>query len=99
MARYRIICTRQAPAASAPSHQHIVAVGTGVEPSHYTRLWTLDEVLDAMHRGDAFHTQGEQSGRVASVEPFHCTSCRRTYIRSGPDAVPDNNLDNLPRCV
>ena len=78
MARYRIICTRQEPASAPPSHQHIVAVGTGTEPRHYTNLWTLDQVLDAMHRGDSFFTQGEHSGRIAEVEAYHCTYCRRT---------------------
>lgn len=98
MARYRIICTRQEPASAAPSHQHIVAVGTGTEPRNYTQLWTLDQVLAAMRRGETFYTQGEQSGKVAEVEQYHCSYCRRTYIRSHPDAVADNNLDNLPRC-
>jgi hypothetical protein len=57
MARYRIIYTRQEPAAAPPSHQHIVAVGTGTEPCHYTHLWSLDQVLEAMRRGDSFYTQ------------------------------------------
>jgi hypothetical protein len=98
MARYRIICTRQEPASAAPSHQHIVAVGTGNEPRQYTHIWTLDQVLEALRRGDSFYTQGEQSGRIAEVESYHCTYCRRNYIRSHRDAVTDNNLDNLARC-
>lgn len=98
MARYRIICTRQEPASAPPSHQHIVAVGTGVEPRHYLNLWTLDQVLEAMRRGDSFYTQGEQSGRIAEVEAYHCNYCRRDHIRSHRDAVTDNNLDNLVRC-
>ena len=99
MARYRIICTRKEPAVAPPSHQHIVAVGTGNEPRHYTNIWTLDQVLEAMRRGDSFYTQGEQSDKIAEVESYHCTYCRRTYIRSHQDAVADNNLDNLPRCA
>ena len=99
MARYRIICTRQEPASAAPSHQHIVAVGTGTEPRHYTHLWTLAQVLEAMRRGETFYTQGEQSGKIAEVEQYYCSYCRRTYIRSYRDAVTDNNLDNLPRCA
>jgi hypothetical protein len=98
MARYRIICTRQEPASAPPSHQHIVAVGTGTEPRHYNNLWTLDQVLEALRRGDSFFTQGEQSARIAEVESYHCTYCRRTHIRSHRDVVADNNLDNLSRC-
>jgi hypothetical protein len=99
MARYRIICTRQESTSAVPSHQHTVAVGTGIEPRHYTHTWTLDQILESMRRGDTFYTQGERSGRIAEVEPYHCTFCRRSYIRSHPDAVTDNNLDNLPRCA
>lgn len=98
MARYRIVCTNQEPVLQPPTHAHIVAVGTGSNPERYERKWTLDEVLSAMERGDTFYTQGRESGRVASVEKYVCSHCRRTYIRSGPDATTDNNLDNLPTC-
>jgi hypothetical protein len=36
--------------------------------------------------------------KVALVEKFTCGRCWRTHIRSAPDAVTDNNLDNLRRC-
>ncbi len=99
MARYRIICTRQEPASAPPSHQHIVAVGTGIDSRQYNTLWSLDQVLDAMRRGETFYTQGDQSGRIAEVEAYHCGYCRRYHIRSRADAVADNNLDNLCRCA
>lgn len=97
MAKYRITCTRQEPASAAPSHQHIVAVGTGNQPGYYTHEWSLDQVLQAMRRGDSFYTQGQRSGMVAGVESYRCSPCGRTFIRSHADAVTDNNLDNLPR--
>lgn len=98
MATYRIVCTEQAPATAPPSHQHIVAVGTGSDPAKADLRWVLNEVLAAMERGDVFYTQGIESGKIARVEPYHCHHCRRTFIRSAPDAVKDNNLDNLRRC-
>ena len=98
MARYRIVCTTQEPVNEPNRSAHIVAIGTGTEPNHYDRYWPLDAVLQAMGRGDQFYTQGVRSGRIAAVEPYRCTGCRRTFIRSTPDAVQDNNLDNLPRC-
>lgn len=60
--------------------------------------WTLGEVLAAMGKGDAFFTVGTSSGRRAGVESVPCPSCKRTIIRSSPDAVTDNNLDGLRRC-
>ena len=98
MARYRIVCTDQEPYYQPTTHAHIVAVGTGTDPSKADQRWTLQEVLDAMDRGDSFYTVGVRSGKVALVEKYNCTSCWRTHIRSSPDAVTDNNLDNLRRC-
>jgi len=98
MPRYRIVCTNQQPADRPPAHAHIVAVGTGPNSEHAEQKWTLDQVLTAMDRGDTFYTQGDRSGRTASVEKYRCAPCARTYIRSTPDAVEDNNLDNLRTC-
>jgi hypothetical protein len=98
MATYRIVCTNQEPFGQPHSHAHIVTVGTGNDPAKADTRRSLDEVLQAMDRGDTFYTRGITSGRVAQVEKYHCTPCRRTYIRSAPDAVQDNNLDNLRTC-
>lgn len=98
MSKYRIVCTEQEPASQPPTHALIVAVGTGTDPGAADRRWTLDEVVRAMDAGDNFHTQGASSGKIARVEKYLCTACRRTHIRSAPDAVTDNNLDSLRRC-
>jgi hypothetical protein len=99
VATYRIVCTEQVPVNEPNRRAHIVAVGTGTDPTRYTRRWSLDEVLTAMDRGDRFYTQGVQSGKVANVEKYVCQNCRRVFIRSTADAVADNNLDNLRRCA
>ncbi|MCI0640467.1 MAG: DUF3892 domain-containing protein [Gemmataceae bacterium] len=98
MASYRIVCTDQAPADKPPSHQHIVNVGTGTNPIRADKRWSLQQVLDAMDKGDTFYTIGERSGKRAEVDKYWCTPCGRWFIRSHADAVQDNNLDNLPRC-
>src|SRR5206468_2788659 len=95
MAHYRIVCTEQEPLDQPTTHAHIVAVGTGDDPDRATTRWTLDQVLAAMDRGDVFFTRGKSTGKVALVEKYVCSRCRRTYIRSAADAVSDNNLDNL----
>lgn len=96
--RYRIVCTNQEPVTAPTTHAHIVAVGTSNGASVASSRWILNEVLAAMDRGDSFYTQGEHSGKVAGVVKYQCSLCRRTYIRSTPDAVYDNNLDSLRRC-
>ncbi len=98
MSRFRIVCTDQEPFNWPTTHAHIVAVGTGTDPDKADQRWTLNEVLSAMDRSDTFYTQGVKSGKVARVEKFVCAHCTRTHIRSSPDAVTDNNLDNLRRC-
>lgn len=98
MSQYRIVCTDQEPITQPTTHAHIVAVGTGSDPNKADTRWTLDEVLTAMDKGDVFYTQGETSGKIARVEKYVCSLCYRTWIRSTPDAVKDNNLDFLRRC-
>jgi hypothetical protein len=98
MARNRIVCTDQEPVTQPTTHAHIVAVGIGTDPDAATTKLTLNEVVAAIDRGDTFYTQGKTSGRVAGVEKYTCPHCRRTHIRSTPDAVHDNNLDSLRRC-
>jgi hypothetical protein len=97
MSQYRIVCTTQEPASLPNDRAHIVAVGTGTTAG-YDHYWQLNEVLTAMDNGDVFFTHGETSKKDALVEKYVCPFCTRTHIRSRPDAVTDNNLDNLPRC-
>jgi len=100
MARYRIVCTEQEPADHAPKFAHIVAVGTGTDAGSATKRWTVQEVWDAIDREDTFYTKGERSGKVAEVEKWTCQTCSppRKTLRSLPDAVEDNNLDDLRTC-
>lgn len=99
MANYRIVCTNQEPVTQPTTHAHIVTVGTGADPNKADKRWSLQEVMNAMDRGDAFYTQGVSSGKIAWIEKYNCALCRRTYIRSTPDAVHDNNLDSLRQCL
>ena len=78
---------------------HIVAVGTGASAFRADTSWTVEEVLAAMNSGTTFFTKSESTGKIAFVEPYHCSRCRRTFIRSSPDAVKDNNLDNMRSCA
>ena len=94
MSDYRIVCTEQK---KPTHHNHIMGVGTGDDPSKASQRWTVQEVRDAIARGHRFYTVGLRSGKVAFVERFDC-SCGVKTIRSRPDAVTDNNLDNLRTC-
>jgi hypothetical protein len=96
--RYHIVCTRQSQVTGSRPHPHIVSVGTGT-PQGYNRTWTVDEVIAAMGRGGVFYTESPSTGRVAKVEAYTCRVCGRRWIRTTADAVPDNNLDNLPSCA
>ena len=98
MADYRIVCTEQEPFSQPTTHAHIVAVGSGNDPDKADTRWTLDEVLGAMDRGNRFYTVSPTTDKIALVEKYTCDKCWRTFIRSAPDAVRDNNLDSLRRC-
>jgi hypothetical protein len=98
MAQYRIVCTTQEPPQVPNDRAHIVAVGTGVSAARFDRYWTRSQVLEAMDREDTFYTFGETSRKTATVHRYVCPLCSKTHIRSSPDAVKDNNLDNLNTC-
>jgi hypothetical protein len=97
MAQYQIVCTNRGPYGQTNSHSHITNVGTG-SFNGYDRYWTLNQVLTAMANGDTFYTVSPSTRAVALVESYHCARCGLYHIRSKPDAVADNNLDNLTAC-
>jgi hypothetical protein len=57
------------------------------------------QVIEALDRGHRFYTQGKASGRIAWVEEYWCHVCGGWHIRTGADAVIDNNLDSLRACA
>lgn len=95
---YRIICTRQLPVSNPTSHAHITHVGTGATTANYELLWTVQQVFDAMARGEKFYTVSPSTGKIASVTRVKCPRCTHDVLRSAADAVTDNNLDSLPKC-
>jgi hypothetical protein len=53
-----------------------------------------------MDNGDEFYTYGETSEQSAAVHKYECehAGCKFKTLRSAPDNVKDNNLDDLPAC-
>ena len=98
MARYRIVCTRQEPLDKPHDAAHIVSAGVGNDPEKAEQKLTLDKILKTIDSGDSFYTKSTSTGKEAEVKKFDCGTCKRTTIRSTPDAVTDNNLDNLREC-
>lgn len=94
MAEHRIICTRQEAFDMPRPHAHVIIVGTE-KSAGYSKLWTITEVYNAMDQGHTFYTHGDKSGKSASVQKCKCPHCQQNTLRSAPDAVTDNNLDNL----
>ncbi len=95
MADYRIVCRN-----TEHPHSHISDVGTGISPGQYLDIWTVTEVVEAMKAGDTFHTISPSTGLRAEVRAYLCEidGCKELTLRSVPDAVADNNLDNLNTC-
>lgn len=91
---YRIVCTIQK---TPTHHNHIMGVGTGTDPSRADRQWTVTQVRAAIDQGTGFHTVSPSTGKTANVRKFDC-DCGIKTIKSAPDAVLDNNLDNLRTC-
>ncbi len=101
MAQYRVVCTEQVSAQAHPVQGKIVAVGTNATGGGTaTARWRVPEVVAALDVGDYFYTYGEQSGKVARVIKYWCSTCGgEWHIKSAPDAVLDKNLDSLRACA
>ncbi len=100
MASYRIVCTNRTYVGPQLEHTHIVGAATAAIQSPPTQAyrWTLQEIFDAMARGEEFWTYGESSRKWAKVYRLQCAHCTAPTIRTGHDAESDNNLENLPAC-
>ena len=82
-------------------HSHIVSaqtqrqVGNGYEPE--PTIFGVDSILSMLTNGDRFETYSPTIDKAASVYIDMCNvdGCNIETIRSAPDAVADNNLDNM----
>jgi hypothetical protein len=97
MAQYRIIGVRKESFDTPHVHSHVVIVGTE-KSAGYSKLWTITQVYNAMDQGDTFYTYGEKSRQPAAVHKYKCPLCDDRILRNVPEALTDNNLDNLPVC-
>jgi hypothetical protein len=90
MSSYQITRVRKSALTTA-GHQHIIAVEFG------RQVRTVAEVYALIRSGKYdFYTLSPSTGRRAAVHAWTCCGIRT--LRSDADAVPDNNLDNLPPC-
>jgi uncharacterized protein DUF3892 len=91
----RIVCVE-----TEHPHRHIIAVGVGNDPAAADSRLTVAQVRAAIYNGQRFYTQSPSTGQTADVEPYDVVVNGRTIhtIRSSPDAIYDNNLDNLRVC-
>ena len=95
MADYQIVCAERL----SPHHGHITHVGTGYD-NEADQRWTTEAVRQALEDGDSFYTVSSSTDHVADVEAYDANVSGTTIetIRSSPDAIWDNNLDNLRAC-
>jgi|ERR1019366_10712666 hypothetical protein len=91
----KIVCVR-----TEEPHRHIVSVGVGGDAQVPIKTMTVTEVRDAITAGGSFHTVSPSTSQVAAVRKATCgiPGCHMETIRSSPDAVTDNNLDELDDC-
>ncbi len=97
LANFRIVCC-DFRTVLPHSHRHITGVGTGDDAALAKTQWPVEEVRQAIRGGHRFYTVSPSTGKQAAVEPDTC-GCGYDTIRSTPDKVTDNNLDNLRACV
>jgi hypothetical protein len=93
MADYLIVCVERR------NSPYITGVATGPD-GRQNRHWTVDEVHRAIKIGHRFFTVSPSTGRRASVFPDEVYSHGQHVqtLRSGADAIQDNNLSNIRLC-
>jgi hypothetical protein len=98
-ASQRVVCVNKSTHVSPTGavHGHIVGVGLGVDASTYTELVSVAAARARIAAGTVLYTVSPSTGNAALVQLFTC--CSIGTLRSHPDAVTDNNLDNLPACA
>jgi len=91
MATYQITCADRLDA-----HEHITHVG--INGQHGT--WTVDYVRRLISQGSTFFTISPSTHQRAAVLVSDARHVERTVetLTSAPDAIQDNNLDNLRTC-
>jgi Protein of unknown function (DUF3892) len=79
-------------------HEHVTWVGIGDNIGNYRERVSVAAVRTAIRAGDRFYTVSPTTGKAALVEVYDCPSCKAPTIRSAPDSVTDNDLDNIGLC-
>jgi hypothetical protein len=86
---YRIVCAELSWSDSPSGHGHVKAIRVG------QYLWSVASVRKWMaENGDRFYTVSPTTGKQADVVAYDCECGVRT-IRSDPDAVTDNDLEDI----
>lgn len=98
MGHFRITCVEWSYRTQR-GHQHIIAVGINSAGGNVAeQLISVADARTQIAYGRAtFYTQSPSTGKLATVQPYDC--CGIQTLRSGPDAVRDNNLDDLGVCA
>jgi hypothetical protein len=95
MAEYLISCVN-----TEHPHSHIVsAVVLKLLGNEYgdREMLEVHDIVAMMISGDTFNTYSPSTDKTADVHQFVCDidGCKTVTLRSDPDVVADNNLDNL----
>lgn len=92
MADHQITCVTKEMVKHPHPHEHIASVG--VDGARYT----VGQIVSAMDADDTFYTVSPSTNKRATVHAYECRQCLARIIRSAPDAIHDNNLENLRTC-
>lgn len=92
----RIVCV-ESEYLTPQGHRHLTYVGIGDDPDSASSRMTVAQVRQDIANGVDYYTVGPVSSRRAYVERWTC-ACGIKTIRTVPDQVIDNNLDQLRTC-
>lgn len=93
MTRYIVVCREMGPPASGCGFQHVVRVGL-LDGTQVPR----DQMIRLLQSPTNLAVTRDERGHEAPIYVRHCRDGRHDYLTTKPNAITQDNLDNLRTC-
>lgn len=96
MATFYVVCINKHPTHADP-HVRIQRIGTNEyrAAASYSKRWTVNEVIEAIRRGDIFYSTDKRGDLVKVVIAKHNG---HEYVKTEADGIQPDNLLAKPEC-
>jgi hypothetical protein len=93
MPDYQVVRIRREPCPKSRKLFHVLSVGTG-DWTIYNRVWTIEELCEALDAGDHFFIRPRDSAEQTELVCVQCPACGATTVATTRDS--EVGLELLP---